>query len=189
MEIEESKDWIYYRIYAKPVDDWYPQLLKEVVKPFVTQYEESIDDFFFFKYQHPYAVRPYDEIETDEPMFREGELVRFIRFRVSVYEKNIKNLEKKLLAIIKNSSTVLANEKCKYNEVADLGNRFGKQRVKEVRKYLEHACRLKLSMLDEEIDLKHFEKICGFIHLTSNILEYQVIVQCSNCSQPFPFQP
>ena len=188
--MSEEKDWIYYRIYSKPdLDDWYPRLLKEVVKPFVSQNEEYIDSFFFLKYHHHYAVRPYDEIETDDPMFRQGEIVWFIRFRVLTQKKNITNLEDELMTLIKKSPTVLANEKCKYNEIEDLGNRFGKQRVKEVRKYLEYACRLSLSLLGENRDQKYSEKISGLIHCPSNILEYHVMIPCPRCGQVIRFQP
>ena len=179
------KDWIYYKIYAKEVNDWYPRLLKEIVQPFISKNEEVIESFFFFKYHFRYGIDEKVE-KACEQKFKVGELVSFIRLRVLAEQENIENLEDGLLKLIEASPTVLETEKCKYDEMADLGNRFGKQRVEQVRKYLEYACRICLSLLEEPRD---FQKISGLIHLPSNILEYIVELQCPKCGQKRPFQP
>jgi len=93
------------------------------------------------------------------------------------------------LKLIEACQIVLEKEKCKYDEMADLGNRFGRERVELVRKYLEYACRISLSLLGELRDDDYFDKISGLIHLPSNILEYRVRLRCSQCGQEFDFQP
>lgn len=184
----DLKDWLYYKIYAKDVDEWYPCLLKEVVQPFISNNEKSIDSFFFFKYHMQYGI--HEPLEKGcEQKFKVGDWVSFIRFRLLAEQKSIPNLESELLKLVKASSTVLATEKCKYDEIGDLGNRFGKQRVKEVRKYLEYACRISLSLLGEPRDKNYFDKISGLIHLPSNILEYRVKILCPKCGHEITFQP
>lgn len=186
--ISKLKDWLYYKIYAKPINDWYPRLLKEVVQPFISNNEKSIDSFFFFKYRMQYGI--HETLEKGcEQKFKVGEWVNFIRLRVLAQQEIISNLENELLKLIKASPTVLETEKCKYDEVADLGNRFGKQRVEKVRKYLEYACRISLSLLAEPRDANYFEKIGGLIHLPSNILEYRVKIRCPKCGHEISFQP
>jgi len=179
------KDWIYYKIYAKEVNDWYPRLLKEIVQPFISKNEEVIDSFFFLKYHLQYGVHETLE-KACEQKFNIGDVVNFIRLRVLAKQENISNLEEKLLKLVRASPTVIETEKCKYDELADLGNRFGKQRVEKVRKYLEYTCRIRLSLLEEPRD---FQKISGLIHLPSNILEYMVEIQCPKCGQKRLFQP
>lgn len=124
-----------------------------------------------------------------EQKFKVGEWVSFIRLRVLAEQKNISNLEGELLKLIKMSPTVLETEKCKYDEVADIGNRFGKKRVKLVRKYLEYACRISLSLLKESRDNEYYNKIGGLVHLPSNIFEYRVAIPCPKCGYRIPFQP
>lgn len=191
------KDWLYYKIYAKDIADWYPLLLEEIVQPFISNNEKFIGNFFFFKYYFEYGVHETLE-KTCEQKFNVGEFVRFIRLRVLTEQENISNLESELLKLIKASPTILETEKCEYDVVGDLGNRFGKQRIEEVEKYLEYACRISLSLLGEARDKKYFDKICGLIHLPSNILEYRVkiqcpncgrVVRCQNCGQEIAFQP
>lgn len=101
----------------------------------------------------------------------------------------ISDLETRLLKLINACQTVLEKEKCVYDDMADLGNRFGKERVEVVRKYLESACRVALSLLGETRDDNYFGKISGLIHLPSNILEYRIGLRCPQCGKEFPFQP
>ena len=58
-----------------------------------------------------------------------------------------------------------------------------------LRKYLEYACRLSLSLLGENRDQKYSEKISGLIHCPSNILEYQAMISCPRCGQVITFKP
>lgn len=132
----------------------------------------------------------HESLEKEcEQKFKVGDWVSFIRLRVLTEQENISNLESKLLKLIKASPTVLETEKCKYDEIGDLGNRFGKQRVEEVRKYLEHACRISLSLLEESRDADYYKKIGGLIHLPSNILEYGAKISCPKCGQEIIFHP
>lgn len=179
------KDWLYYRIYARPIQEWYHNLLKEIVRPLISENEQLIDSFFFFRYHHGYGVKPWDGIEAKEPKFKEGEEVWFIRLRVLTEEENLKALEEKLNGFIIRSPTALEFEPCIYNEKADLGERFGKSRVELVRKYLEYASRLTLSLLDEPKDEKYFEKLSGLIHLPSNMWMFAKNVKCPRCQYEF----
>ena len=183
------KDWLYYKIYAKEVKNWYQNLLKEIVHPLISENEKMIESFFFTKYHMQYGI--HEKIEkTCEQKFKKGDLVSFIRLRVLAEKQNIPDLEKNLLNFVKASPTVLETEKCTYNELADLGNRFGIERVEIVRKYLESASKVALSLLVETRDENYFKnKISGLIHLPSNILEYRVGLRCPQCDKEFPFQP
>jgi hypothetical protein len=176
------KDWLYYRIYAKPnLDDWYPRLLREVVQPFISKNEKSVDSFFFFWYRMQYGI--HEGLEKGcEQKFEVGEWVSFIRFRVLAERENISNLEGELLKFIKMSPTVLETEKCTYNEKGDLGGRFGETRRELVRKYLEYASRITLSLLAELKDDKYYDNIGGLIHLPSNMLNY--VIECPKCKIP-----
>jgi hypothetical protein len=173
------KDWLYYRIYAKPSQEWYFDLLTEIVRPFIQENEKIIDSFFFFKYHHPYGEPPYDGIEANQPKFKKGDEVWFIRLRVLTEQENLEDLEHSLIKYMKNSKTLLDKEKCAYDEKADLGGRFGEIRRELVRKYLEYASRITLSLLDEPKDQAYLEKLGGLIHLPSNMLGYAVI--CPKC--------
>jgi hypothetical protein len=176
------KDWLYYRIYAKPSQGWYSNLLREVVRPFIQKNEKLIDSFFFFEYHHNYGVPPYDsEIEAKEPKFKKGDEVWFIRLRVLAEQENLKALDDNLIKYMDNSQTILDKEKCSFDEKADLGGRFGETRIELVRKYLEYASRITLSLLDERKDKAYFDKISGLIHLPSNMLEYAII--CQKCGK------
>lgn len=175
------KDWLYYRIYAKPVDDWYSKLLKEVVKPFVSENETMIDSFFFLHYHHPYGVKPYDNVEAKEPKFKVGDEVWFIRLRILAEKTDIPVLETNFKRIISKSQTVLEIEECSYNEKADLGVRFGEERRELVRKYLEYASRITLSLLDQPRNQEYQKKLSGLIHLPSNMLEFAVVIKCEKC--------
>jgi len=180
------KDWLYYRIYVRPhFNDWYPRLLREVVQPFISKNEKSIDSFFFFMYHMQYGI--HEGLEKGcEHRFKVGEWVSFIRLRVWAEQENISNLEGELLKFIKMSPTVLETEKCTYNEKEDLGGRFGETRRELVRKYLEYASRITLSLLDEPRDEKYYDKIGGLIHLSSNMLNYCIVVTCPNCKTRTP---
>lgn len=146
------KDWLYYRIYARPSQEWYFDLLREVVRPFIQENEKLIDSFFFFHYHHQYATPPYDGVEAKEPKFKKGEEVWFIRLRVLAEQNNLKTLDKSLNKYMDNSKIVSEREKCVYDEKGDLGGRFGETRRELVRKYLEYASRITLSLLDEPKD-------------------------------------
>ena len=183
------KTWLYYKIYAKEVNGWYQNLLREIVQPLISENEKAIESFFFFKYHFQYGI--HEGIEsTCEQKFKKGDLVSFIRLRILAEEKDISELETKLLSFVKASPTVLETEKCVYDELADIGNRFGRERVEVVRKYLEMTCRVALSLLVETRDEDYFKnKISGLIHLPSNILEYRIGLRCPQCGKEFPFQP
>lgn len=184
------KDWLYYKIYAKSVENWYPNLLMEIVQPFISENEKQIESFFFLKYRFQYGIGEGIENTCEQKLkANRGDWISFIRFRVFSEQENIADLEAKLLKLVEACQTVLEKEKCKYDELADLGNRFGKERVKLVRKYLEYASRISLSLLGEPKDGNYFNKISGLIHLPSNILEYRVRLRCSQCGHEFDFQP
>jgi hypothetical protein len=178
--------WLYYRIYAKPNDNWYQDLLREIVRHFVSDYQSQIKSFFFFKYHFRYGID--EKLETTcEQKFKVGDVVDFIRLRELAEQKDISNLENELLKRAKASKTVSEMERCRYDELTDIGDRFGRQRVEIVRKYLEQACRISLSLLDEPRDASYIDKISGLIHLPSNILEYGVTLRCPNCKQETSF--
>jgi hypothetical protein len=184
------KDWLYYKIYARPIENWYQNLLREIVLPFISENEKQIESFFFLKYHFRFEIDEGIE-NTCEQRIRanRGDLISFIRFRVLTEQENILDLEEKLLKLIEACQTVLEKEKCTYDEMADLGNRFGKERFELVRKYLEYACRISLSLLEEQRDANYFNKISGLIHLPSNILEHRVRFPCPHCGQEVDFQP
>lgn len=123
------EEWLYYKIYAKPDENWYQNLLKEIVRPFVSDNENQIKSFFFFKYHFRYGVDEGIENTCEQKMkANKGDLISFIRFRVLADQGNIAELEAKLLKLVEVCPTVLEREKCKYDELADLGSRFGKER-------------------------------------------------------------
>ena len=184
------EEWLYYRIYAKPVENWYGSLLREIVQPFIAGNDGQIKSFFFLKYYFRYGIDEGIENTCEQRLrVNREDWISFIRFRVLTDEENIADLEEKLLKLIEACQTVLEKEKCTYDEMADLGNRFGKERFESVRKYLEYACRISLSLLEEQRDGKYFDKISGLIHLPSNILEYRVRFPCPHCGQEVDFQP
>lgn len=184
------EEWLYYKIYAKSIENWYQNLLREIVQPFVSENEKQIKSFFFFKYYFQYGIGEGIENTCEQKLkVNRGDEISFIRLRVLSEQENISDLETNLLKLIDGCQSVLEKEKCTYDEMADLGNRFGKERVEVVRKYLESACRVSLSLLGETRDENYFKKISGLIHLPSNVLEYRVIIPCSQCGQKFLFQP
>ena len=179
------RDWLYYRIYAKPSQDWNHNLLMEVVRPFIQENEKLIGSFFFFKYHHNYGVPPYESgMEAKQPKFRKGDEVWFIRLRVLAEQKNLRALDYSLTKYMDKSKTILDKEKCTFDEKADLGGKFGETRRELVRKYLEYASRITLSLLDETKDQEYLNKLGGLIHLPSNMLEYAII--CPKCGNTIP---
>ena len=184
------KVWLYYKIYAKPVENWYQDLLREIVQPFIAENEKAIESFFFFKYHFRYGIDEGIENTCEQKVTpNRGDLVSFVRLRVLSEQENIAELEATLLRRIDACQTVLEKEKCRYDEMADIGNRFGRERVEIVRKYLESACRVCLSLLNETRDGNYFNKISGLVHLPSNILEYRVRIPCPNCGAEIAFSP
>ena len=184
------KVWLYYRIYAKAVDKWYQNLLREIVQPFVSENEKLIESFFFFKYHFRYGIDEGIENTCEQKLIpNRGDLISFIRLRVLSEQENISDLETRLLRRIDACQTVLEREKCSYDEMADIGDRFGRERVEIVRKHLEMACRVCLSLLEETRDVNYINKISGLIHLPSNILEYQARFPCPNCGAEITFSP
>lgn len=183
------KDWLYYRIYAKPSQEWYYDLLREVVRPFILENDKLIDSFFFFYYNHLYGVPPYEGgIEAKEPKFKKGDEVWFIRLRVLAEQEHLKTLDDSLIKYIDNSTAALEKEKCIFDEKADLGSRFGETRRELVRKYLEYASRITLSLLDEPKDKTYYDKLSGLIHLPSNMLKYAIVVRCPKCKNEVTIQ-
>ena len=179
------KTWLYYRIYAKPVKNWYNILLTEVVEPFVLKYDSLIESFFFFKYHHRYGVPPYDGLEAKVPKFNVGDEVWFIRFRLLLEEENLEELDESLNELMDISNIVIERELCEYDETRDLGGRFGESRQVLVRKYLEYASKITLSLLNEKKDDEYFKKISGLIHLPSNMLEYVLVSKCPQCGYEY----
>lgn len=141
-----------------------------------------IDSFFFLKYHHQYATAPYDGIEAKEPKFKKGDEVWFIRLRVLAEQEHLSALDDSLIKYVDKSTTSREKEKCTYDEKADFGGRFGEPRRELVRKYLEYASRITLSLLDEPKDKKYYNNIGGLIHLPSNMLD--CVIKCPKCQYP-----
>ena len=57
--------WLYFKIYAKDVENWYYKILGEVVKPFTQRNEQLIDKFFFFHYVENYGACSDGSIEFE----------------------------------------------------------------------------------------------------------------------------
>lgn len=155
--------WIYYRIYARDVPNWYKGLLNEVVKPFAERYRKYTRCIWFNCY-YPKYLRD----EPCETKFKEGVVVRYIRLRILTTEE-APMLEKELLKLIASSSVVLEKEKCEFRAEEILSDQFGNRRVELSIRYLNLCSEIVLSMLDESKLFygKHAER---FRHYFCNML-------------------
>jgi len=167
--------WLYYKIYAKEMANWYYHILNEVVKPFIQQNNALIDKFFFFHYEENYRLEP-----TCEQKFEVGKRVRYIRLRVKSENENLGTLEKSLLTLIENSQTTLQHEKCEYDVSGDLGNRFGQARTDIAVNYLDAFARMVLSLLASNNQLENGDKPYSAVHLVHNMIGSQIPVACAN---------
>lgn len=167
--------WLYYKIYAKEMANWYYTILNEVVKPFVQQNNVHYDKFFFFNYEEDYVLEP-----NCAHKFEAGVKVRYIRLRVKAQDDNLGNLEKSLLELIATSQTTLEHEKCEYDVSADLGNRFGLTRTDLAVNYLDAFARMVLSLLATNNQLVNGDKPASAIHLIHNMIGSQIPVACGN---------
>jgi hypothetical protein len=167
--------WLYYKIYARDVDDWYYKLLNEIVKPFTQKFDSQIEKIFFFHYVEDYRAEPNCEHKLNV-----GERVRYIRFRFRADDKLCGSLENNLLSLVSNSSTVIEKEKCEYCVDADLGNRFGLQRTELAVNYLDAFARMVLSLLTENNLLEDSDKPYSLIHLMHNMIGSPIQVACAN---------
>lgn len=164
-----TKDWIYYRIYAKPVEKWYEKLLNEVVKPFVDKNRQITGCIWFNRY-FPNYLRD----EPCEQKFKEGAVVRYIRLRVLASRETIPKLEKDLTKLIKDSPTVLEKEKCVFREKKILTKEFGSNRIELSKKYLNICSEIALSLLTPDNEMpSHTEKQLPikFLHYLCNMLK------------------
>lgn len=84
------KNWLYYKIYAKDVNGWYQNLLREIVQPLISENEQVIESFFFFKYHFRYGIDEGIE-KTCEQKFQQGDWVSFIRLRILQRKKTSPN--------------------------------------------------------------------------------------------------
>ena len=168
--------WLYYRIFARDVNNWYYKLLNELVKPFVSKNGSLIEKFFFFHYGPcPYNLEPGSELK-----FKEGDIVRYVRFRARVKDENFQQVEQDLLDHIARSQTTIEKEKATFNETADLGNRFGQQRLQLVINYLDSFARMILSLLTDQNQLENTDKPYSTIHLLHNMMGDTINVACAN---------
>ena len=158
------RKWIYYRIYAHDVLNWYERLLNEIVKPFAKNHRKDTQCIWFNCY-YPKYLRD----EPCETKFKKGTTVRYIRLRILTIEEKASMLEKELLKLVTSSSTALDKEKCEFRAKEILSNEFGTRRSELSIKYLNLCSEIVLSLLDES-KLFHDKYAERFRHYFCNML-------------------
>jgi hypothetical protein len=178
--------WLYFKIYAKNVENWYYRILNEVVEPFTQRNEQLIDKFFFFHYVENYGVCSDGSIEFEpncEHKFEARTLVRYVRFRARAKDEDIRALEESLQEIVRGSEVTLETEKCQFDLNADLGGRFGQQRRELTVNYLDAFAKMVLSLLMTNNQLEDGGKPYSAVHLIHNMLGSNISVACANCGE------
>ncbi|TSA43401.1 hypothetical protein D4R54_00820, partial [archaeon] len=130
--ILEIGNWLYFKLYRKCASgdswktplDWYHNVVRDLVKPWVTSNAQI--GFVFFGIYGPenYGVEPVDYERRISPQ-PEGTF-NLIRLRAYVPE-NMNSVKSKLVAAIQaNAGLVWDYEVLEYRVRDDLGNRYGK---------------------------------------------------------------
>ncbi|HKM50421.1 MAG TPA: hypothetical protein VJZ75_04505 [Candidatus Bathyarchaeia archaeon] len=195
-----SQRWLYLKLYRQEIAgeawktklDWYHSVLRNIVKPWVYQYNEI--GFIFFSVYGPenYSVETQEyERRVDSPP---PSMVRYVRLRAYV-TGNKENVKQAFVASVRSHADIVQDYEILrgYSVLNDLGNRYGRandssidnRRTMMFIRYWDAACRYILEILtapgnwDENVD------VWGIPHLVNNSLGGWLRVadkRCSRCS-------
>lgn len=193
--LNEEK-WIYFRLFAKndflqnwvTMNRWYTKVLNRIVKPVVTQYDETVTAIFFGIYGGDYKQEQGCVMDESTSTDLGSNKVLFIRLRLCVSQRT-SEIKDSLNELIHENNTdlILTHEECRYRVASDLGNRYAKtsdgtineERLLNFINYWNGACRYILSILvkdtlDDEVD------IWGIPHLINNSLGTKLSMNSEN---------
>ena len=183
-EILLSENWLYFRLYRNPNEDlswnldWYHDVLRKVVRPFVESTEEVGVIFFGIYGPRPYALENQDKYERVITPPKSN--VVFIRLRAYVSSDSKKAVRNKLIAIIESRRDLVWDYEIlkRYKVRDDLGGRYGQRsdgfidndRTLRFIRYWDSGCRYILSILAERGNWEPNVDVWGIPHLINNSL-------------------
>lgn len=197
-EILLSENWLYFKLYRNPNEgldwnlDWYHNVLRKVVRPFVESTKQIGAVFFGIYGPREYALENEDKYERriTPPKSK----VSFIRLRAYVGSDNKKGACNKLITEIESQREIVWDyEILKVYKVRDdLGGRYGRRsdgsidddRTLRFIRYWDSGCRYILSILGDEGNWDLNVDVWGIPHLINNSLGGLLRhpdVKCQNC--------
>jgi hypothetical protein len=198
-DILKARNWLYLKLYRKCESndiwksqlDWYHNVLRELVKPWVTSNADIVFVFFGIYGPEKYDVEPVEYEKRINPQ-PEG-IFNYIRLRAYVPE-NKDSVKKALVdAIEAHGGLVWEHEVLKYQVRDDLGNRYGRlndgsidtHRTVMFIRYWDAACRYILEILTSPGNWDSNVDVWGIPHLVNNSLGAWLRVsdaRCPSCS-------
>jgi hypothetical protein len=193
--ILETENWLYFKLYRKSMDgdswktplDWYHNVLRDVVKPWVNSNVEVKLVFFGIYGPEDYGVEPVEyqrriSSHSDERFY-------YVRLRANVTE-NMGRVKNSLAAMIQaNTALIFDYEILEYRVRDDLGNRYGRlndgtiddQRTVMFIRYWDAACRYIMEVLTSPGNWDNNVDVWGVPHLVNNSLGAWLRISDANC--------
>jgi len=183
-EILLGENWLYFKLYRNPSEDfdwnldWYHDVLRKVISPFVESTKQIGAVFFGIYGPREYALEDKDKYErTITPPKSK---VSFIRLRAYVGSDNKKTVSNKLVMEIESHRNLIWDYEIlkEYKVRDDLGGRYGRRsdgsidddRTLRFIRYWDSACRYILSILGDEGNWDPNVDVWGIPHLINNSL-------------------
>jgi len=179
-----SENWLYFKLYRNPDGDltwnlnWYHDVLRKVVRPFVESTEEVGAVFFGIYGPTRYALENKDMYER--VITPPNSNVVFVRLRAYVSSDNKKTVGDKLIAAIESQRDLVWDYEIlkEYKVRDDLGGRYGRRsdgsiddnRTLRFINYWDSGCRYILSILTDKGNWEPNVDVWGVPHLINNSL-------------------
>jgi hypothetical protein len=182
-EILLSENWLQSKLYRNPNApawnlDWYHDVLRDVVRPFVLSTEEVQAVFFGIYGPTPYELENEDEYERK--IAPPKSKVVFIRLRAYVGSDNKKTVRNKLMEMMDSHRNLVWDYEIfkEYRVRDDLGGRYGRRsdgsiddnRTLLFIRYWDSGCRYILSILGDKGNWESNVDVWGIPHLINNSL-------------------
>lgn len=193
--ILETENWLYFKLYRKYVDgdswktplDWYHNVVRDVVKPWVNSNVEVRFVFFGIYGPEDYRAEPVD-YQRRASSHSEGRF-NYVRLRANITE-NMDSVKNSLAAAIQaNTALIFDYEILEYRVRDDLGNRYGRlndgtiddHRTVMFIRYWDAACRYIMEVLTSPGNWDNNVDVWGVPHLVNNSLGAWLRISNANC--------
>lgn len=196
----EAENWLHFKFFREQRSDdawrtqldWYHDVLRSVVKPWVSTNRNIRFVFFGIYGPEPYSVEPQNYVKRISS--RPSGKVNYVRLRAFVPQDR-QAVNDALIETVQNHRTAIWDYEILegYNVLDDLGNRFGRldsgsidnNRTTLFIRYWDAACRYILEILTRPGNWDSNVDVWGIPHLVNNSLGAWLrvsSVKCPSCS-------